>query len=100
MPHGPVPMSTISEALVGAARLVVAADPQLVHTVLLSFAVSGTACFIAAWIGLAVGAWLATARFRGLAVVLLVLDTLLALPSVVAGLAVYLLLSRSGPLGS
>lgn len=93
-------MSTISEAVVGAGRLIVDADPQLVHTALLSFVVSGTACFIAAWIGLAAGAWLATARFRGLAVVRLVLDTLLALPSVVAGLAVYLLLSRSGPLGS
>ena len=50
--------------------------------------------------GLAAGAWLAVARFPGQRVVLLVLDTLLALPSVVVGLAVYLLLSRSGPLGS
>jgi tungstate transport system permease protein len=46
------------------------------------------------------GAWLAIAVFPGRGVVLLGLDTLLALPSVVAGLVVYLALSRSGPLGS
>jgi tungstate transport system permease protein len=46
------------------------------------------------------GAWLAVARFPGHAVVVGVLNTLLALPSVVVGLVVYLLLSRSGPLGS
>jgi tungstate transport system permease protein len=68
--------------------------------VALSFAVSGTACFCAAGLGLLGGAWLAVARFRGRRIALLGLDTLLALPSVVAGLAVYLLLSRSGPLGS
>jgi tungstate transport system permease protein len=45
------------------------------------------------------GAWLAVARFAGRGAVLTVLNTLLALPSVVVGLLVYLLLSRSGPLG-
>jgi tungstate transport system permease protein len=93
-------MSAFAESAATALRLVVAGDPVLLRTVGLSFAVSGTACFIAAWLGLLAGAWLAVARFRGRRVVLLVLDTLLALPSVVAGLAVYLLLSRSGPLGS
>lgn len=93
-------MSAFAESAATALRLVVAGDPALLRTVGLSFAVSGTACFIAAWLGLLAGAWLAVARFRGRRVVLLGLDTLLALPSVVAGLAVYLLLSRSGPLGS
>lgn len=93
-------MSTISDSLATALDLVMRADPVLVRTVALSFAVSGTACFVAAWAGLAAGAWLAVARFRGRRVVLVALDTLLALPSVVAGLAVYLLLSRSGPLGA
>ncbi len=45
------------------------------------------------------GAWLAVARFAGRDAVLTVLNTLLALPSVVVGLLVYLLLSRTGPLG-
>ncbi|HEX7435128.1 MAG TPA: ABC transporter permease, partial [Caldimonas sp.] len=62
--------------------------------------VSGTACLCAAGFGLAGGAWLAAAQFPGKRLALLLLNTLLALPSVVVGLAVYLLLSRSGPLGS
>ena len=49
--------------------------------------------------GLVLGAWLGVARFRGRGVVLTLLNTFLALPSVVVGLTVYLLLSRSGPLG-
>ena len=93
-------MNTLAESLATAFGLIVGGDPDLFHTVALSFEVSGTACFIAAWLGLVAGAWLAVARFRGRRVVLLGLDTLLSLPSVVAGLAVYLLLSRSGPLGS
>jgi len=80
--------------------LIVHADGVLVRTVSLSLAVSGTACLFAAGLGLFGGAWLAVARFPGLRAVLLLLNTLLALPSVVVGLAVYLLLSRSGPLGS
>jgi tungstate transport system permease protein len=93
-------MSTLAESIGSAVGLVAAADPGLIRTVGLSFAVSGSACFIAAGFGLLAGAWLAVARFRGRRAVLLGLDTLLALPSVVAGLAVYLLLSRSGPLGA
>jgi tungstate transport system permease protein len=93
-------MSTLSESLATAVGLLAGGDPALLRTVGLSFAVSGTACGFAAGLGLPAGAWLATARFRGQRAVRLGLDTLLALPSVVAGLAVYLLLSRSGPLGS
>jgi tungstate transport system permease protein len=93
-------MNTLAEATASAVRLVATADAELVRTVALSFAVSGSACVIAAGFGLLAGAWLAVAGFRGLRLVLLCLDTLLALPSVVAGLVVYLLLSRSGPLGA
>jgi tungstate transport system permease protein len=93
-------MNTLTESISTALHLIVGGDASLLRTVTLSFAVSGTACVCAAWLGLVAGAWLAVANFRGRRVVLLGLDTLLALPSVVAGLAVYLLLSRSGPLGS
>ena len=93
-------MSAVAESIVTALRLIGAGDPALVRTVALSFAVSGGACLAAAWLGLLAGAWLAAARFRGRGVVLLALDTLLALPSVVVGLVVYLGFSRSGPLGA
>ncbi|MGI9132493.1 MAG: ABC transporter permease, partial [Rhodoferax sp.] len=58
-----------------------------------------TACLLACGLGLLLGAWLGVVRFRGRSVLLTVLNTLLAVPSVVVGLVVYLLLSRSGPLG-
>ena len=93
-------MSAVADSVATAFRLIIGGDAALVRTVALSFAVSGTACLIAAAFGLLAGAWLAIAVFPGRRLVLLGLDTLLALPSVVAGLVVYLALSRSGPLGS
>ncbi len=93
-------MNALGESFATAIRLIVHADVELVRTVVLSLAVSASACACAAAFGLFAGAWLAAARFPGQRVVLLALDTLLALPSVVVGLVVYLLLSRSGPLGS
>ncbi|MEO6362148.1 MAG: ABC transporter permease [Caldimonas sp.] len=93
-------MSAMGESVGMALGLIVHADAVLVRTVALSFAVSGVACFLAAWLGLAAGAWLAATRFAGRRAVLWALDTLLALPSVVVGLVVYLMLSRSGPLGA
>lgn len=80
--------------------LVMDADAELLRVVGLSLRVSGTACLLGAGAGLALGAWLAVARFPGQAVLVWALNTLLALPSVVVGLLVYLLLSRAGPLGS
>jgi len=99
-PDESFPTSAMTESFATAFRLIVHADPALVRTVALSLAVSGSACLCAAAFGLGSGAWLAVARFPGQRAVLLSLDTLLALPSVVVGLVVYLLLSRSGPLGS
>ncbi len=81
-------------------RLVVSRDAALWEVVGLSLRVSGLACLLAAGFGIALGAWMAVARFRGQRLALVLLNTLLALPSVVVGLVFYLLLSRSGPLGS
>ena len=61
--------------------------------------VSVLATAIASVFGICFGAWLAVTRFYGRGALLTLLNTLLALPSVVVGLVVYLLLSRSGPLG-
>jgi tungstate transport system permease protein len=93
-------MSAFAQSAQAALGLVVAADPALWRTVGLSLAVSGTATACAAFFGLTLGAWLAVANFPGHRLLVLLLNTLLALPAVVVGLVVYLLLSRSGPLGS
>jgi len=98
--ESPRRLNPFAQSVRGALDLIVNADVELVRTVALSLSVSGSACLWASGLGLLAGAALAVARFPGLGGVLLLLNTLLALPSVVVGLAVYLLLSRSGPLGS
>ena len=92
-------MSAFVDSASTALTLVTSGDPVLWSVVGRSLAVSATACLIASGIGLWLGAWLAAARFRGRAGLLTVLNTFLAIPSVVVGLVIYLLLSRSGPLG-
>ena len=93
-------MSAFSESVSTAINLIVHADAALLRTVGLSLGVSGLACVFAAGFGLLGGAWLAVALFPGHRLLVLLLNTLLALPAVVVGLGVYLLLSRSGPLGA
>ena len=92
-------MNTVADSFWLAVRLIADADAALWHIVGLSLRVSGTACMLGTCAGLLLGTWLAVARFRGLGVLVWGLNTLLALPSVVVGLLVYLLLSRAGPLG-
>ena len=62
--------------------------------------VSGTAVVVSSFIGLPLGAWLGLSKFRGKRIVELLILTGMAMPPVVVGLAVYLILSRSGPLAS
>ncbi|MBK8529619.1 MAG: ABC transporter permease [Rubrivivax sp.] len=90
----------MSESLALALQLITQADTQLLGIVSLSLRVSLTACVLGALLGLLAGAWLAVARFPGHGLLVWLVNTLLALPAVVVGLLVYLLLSRSGPLGS
>ena len=93
-------MNDFAQSAQTAIGLIVHADAAVLHTVLLSLGVSGAACLLASGFGLVAGAWLAVARFPGHRTLVMLINTLLALPSVVVGLAVYLLLSRSGPLGA
>lgn len=92
-------MNTFNDSVLAALTLITSLDPALWAIVMRSLAVSALACLLAYGLGVFLGAWLAVARFAGRSAVLLVLNTLLALPSVVVGLVVYLLLSRTGPLG-
>ena len=93
-------MSTLMQSAATALELITSDDPALWTIVGRSLAVSASACLLASGLGLVVGAWLGVARFRGRGVCLTLLNTMLAVPSVVVGLVVYLLLSRSGPLGA
>ncbi|HUA55038.1 MAG TPA: ABC transporter permease [Candidatus Sulfotelmatobacter sp.] len=89
-------MGTDASAL----QLVLSADPALLAIVRLSLLVSLSAVLAAALVGIPLGAWLALVRFAGREVVIVALNAMMGLPPVVVGLALYLALSRSGPLGA
>jgi tungstate transport system permease protein len=80
--------------------LILRADPVLLAIVKLSLIVSLSAVACAALIGIPLGALIALTKFPGRNGVIVLLNALMGLPPVVVGLVVYLLLSRSGPLGS
>ena len=80
--------------------LLLSADPTLIAIVRLSLLISLSAVLFAALVGVPVGACLALTHFPGREVLIVILNALMGLPPVVVGLAVFLLLSRSGPLGS
>jgi tungstate transport system permease protein len=93
-------MPELAEALATAWRLIASGDAELLEIVALSLRVTGAAVLLAALTGLPFGAWLGVARFPGRRAIAALLSTGMALPPVVVGLALYLVLSRSGPLGS
>jgi tungstate transport system permease protein len=74
--------------------------PELLQIVALTLRVTGAALLIATVAGVPLGAGLGLVRFRGLRLITLALYTGMGLPPVVVGLFVYVLLSRSGPLGA
>src|SRR6202790_2185124 len=93
-------MNDFASAFYIAVALIGRFDVELREIVLLSLQVSLTASACAFAIGAPLGTALAVYGFRGRGVLVVLANTLLGLPPVVVGLVVYLLLSRSGPLGS
>ena len=93
-------MQELIAAFRSAGSLILGMDATLVEILLRSLQVSGTAMLPACGFGFLLGAWLTVSRFRGRGILIAVLNASMALPPVVIGLAVYLLLSRQGPLGS
>ena len=92
-------MLDLSEAFRAALQQIFLLNPQLIEIVALSLKVTLSAVAIAALIGFALGGMLAVYRFPGRGVLAALLNALMGLPPVVAGLFVYLLLSNVGPLG-
>jgi len=92
-------MNEILQGLAQAARLLAGLNADLIEITWLSLRVSVTATLVAALIALPLGAWLAVSRFRARRVVIAMLNALMGLPPVVVGLVVYVIFSRSGPLG-
>ena len=93
-------MTTVGLALSEAMRLIASGDSKLVEIVWLSLRVSAASIVVATLFAMPLGALLAVTDFAGRRATVVLLNALLGLPSVVVGLAVYLLLSRAGPLGA
>jgi tungstate transport system permease protein len=83
-----------------ALTLLVHLNGGVIGIVLVSLQVSLTALALGVLLGLPIGALLATETFQGKKVIIVILNTLMGVPTVIVGVIVYLLLSRSGPLGA
>ena len=92
-------MNEILLSFEAAVDIIVQRDPYLVEVVLLSMRVTLSALFISAVIGFPLGSMIGVFRFPGRPVVVAIVNAFMGLPPVVAGLFVYMLLSRAGPLG-
>jgi tungstate transport system permease protein len=92
-------MHDFVQAFITAIALVGSFDPEIIGIVALSLRVSLSATVVAMVIGAPLGATLAVCQFWGRRTVIVLANALLGLPPVVVGLAIYLILSRSGPLG-
>lgn len=92
-------MNDFAQSMTAAASLIASRDPVLLGIVALSLRVSLLASLLALLIGAPIGGWLAISRFRGRQVVIVLANACLGLPPVVVGLGLYVLLSRTGPLG-
>ena len=96
---GESPIDEILRGLAEAVRLLVSRDPALFEIIFLSLQVSGTALLFSTVIGIPLGALMGLSRFAGRRLLIALLYTGMGFPPVVVGLFVYLMLSRSGPLG-
>lgn len=93
-------MNEIGRGLIQALQLLLSRDPELIRIVTLSLRVSSVALLISTLLGIPVGSWLGLAQFPGRRLLVALMYTGMGFPPVVVGLFVYLMLSRSGPLGS
>lgn len=92
-------MNSIIEGFLKAFSLIYNLDQELLSIIFLSLQVSGTALMISSIIGVPAGTVIGLKKFPGRGFIITLLNTFMGLPPVVVGLFVYLLLSRSGPLG-
>src|SRR5208337_483915 len=92
-------MSSLLDGFLKAFDLIVSFDPELLGIIFLSITVSGAALFIATAIGLPLGALISLKKLPANGIIISLMNTFMGLPPVVVGLFLYLLLSRSGPMG-
>jgi tungstate transport system permease protein len=92
-------MNDLTQGLIQAFQLIFSFDSNLYSVIALSLYVAGISLFFSTLVGIPVGAFLGLTRFPGRRLVMALLYTGMGFPPVVIGLFVYLIFSRSGPLG-
>lgn len=92
-------MNDIIQGVVQAVNLIVTLNPEVLQIALLSLYISLSATVIAALISIPLGGLIHFSEFRGKRALIIIIQTLYSVPTVVVGLVIYLLISRSGPLG-
>ena len=92
-------MNEITDGIAQAIDLIVTLNPDVIHIALLSLYISLTATFIAALIAIPIGSLIHFHEFRGKRALIILIQTLYSVPTVVVGLVIYLLISKSGPFG-
>lgn len=92
-------MDVISAGIAQAFRLILSGDPEIYGIIGLSLFVSFSSVILSTCLGMPVGILLGTHSFRGKGVLLRIIYTFMSLPPVIAGLTVFLILMRRGPLG-
>ena len=90
----------MSSALSKALNLILSADPELLNILGTTARLCVSSSLLALLIGLPIGVWLGSARFRGRGALVVINRTLMGMPPVVCGLLFYLLFSGVGPFGS
>jgi tungstate transport system permease protein len=92
-------MSFLAQGISDAFALILSMDRSLVEIILLSFRITGSSVFFSTLIGVPLGSLVALKKFPGRRFFINIFYTFMGFPPVVAGLIVYLILSRRGPLG-
>jgi len=92
-------MNYIINGFIEAFRLIIAFDSEVFSAVFVSLKVSLVAIVLSALISLPLGFIIATKNFAGKKITITIINTLMATPTVVVGLMIYTLISRSGPFG-
>ncbi len=93
-------MNKMQNSIHDALSLLTEFDSNLIGIVATSLQVSLSALFLGSMLGLPIGAFLATEEFTGKRAIIVILNTLMGVPTVIVGVLVYLLLSHNGPLGT
>jgi tungstate transport system permease protein len=92
-----VAMNEIIDGFIKAIELIVTLDPEVIDITLRTLRISGTSMLITSLIFIPLGSYIHFHEFRGKRGLINIIQTLFALPTVLVGLLVFLILSRSGP---